>query len=410
MHDEMKSRDRLTGNQKQFQSERLDRHIQDNKRMLQSSLATDYGNASRMKQKDQYNDKTNNINTDRASLDRTMNEMNFINSNEAKKKQYVQQMYTNQKKLYDISQENEKKKQMELLREDKNSINNSIKDSYDREAIYKGRYMKFNNVQDQAAQQYAKNVLSLENEKRSKIDGIVKKQVDERNKKMENLERNKRTFQDNWNQNTKNTIVNQMNHSVDVQNDEKYKHEHERQERYAKQDAIDHADQMERNHRKSLQSNYKEMLDNQRKIKSEYKGYGNMSNVEKAINRNDLLAWKNFDYTTYALVPGFNSNTLNLGTKVHENKVNKPKIRDLDKEASKLKIYNTNLNNIKNEFAGTDYYPTSNDYEMHQTKTPSHRRHTSMRDYNNEPNRQGGGQSRVGNMSLDNIKPGLESI
>jgi hypothetical protein len=32
--------------------------------------------------------------------------------------------------------------------------------------------------------------------------------------------------------------------------------------------------------------------------------YGNMSSVEKALNKNDLNAYKNFDQRQFSLVPG----------------------------------------------------------------------------------------------------------
>jgi hypothetical protein len=39
--------------------------------------------------------------------------------------------------------------------------------------------------------------------------------------------------------------------------------------------------------------------------------YGNMSSVEKAMNRNDLNAYKNYDNRDYALVPGIAHNKQN---------------------------------------------------------------------------------------------------
>jgi len=35
--------------------------------------------------------------------------------------------------------------------------------------------------------------------------------------------------------------------------------------------------------------------------------YGNMTHVEKALNRPDLEAYKNYDNNQYALIPGVNS-------------------------------------------------------------------------------------------------------
>ena len=95
---------------------------------------------------------------------------------------------------------------------------------------------------------------------------------------------------------------------------------------------------------------YKEMLDNQRRVKQEYKAYGNMTDVEKSLNRNDLLAWKNYDYTTYAMIPGFNSSNLHLSSKVEADKLRRPKVRDSEQEDRRLNIYNE-LNRVRNDLA-----------------------------------------------------------
>lgn len=52
---------------------------------------------------------------------------------------------------------------------------------------------------------------------------------------------------------------------------------------------------------------YREMLDQQIKQKNQYKAYGNMTQIEKAMNKDDLKAWKNYDNTQYSLIPGVNS-------------------------------------------------------------------------------------------------------
>ena len=40
---------------------------------------------------------------------------------------------------------------------------------------------------------------------------------------------------------------------------------------------------------------YKEELDKQITHKKVIRGYGNMTNVEKEMNKDDLLAWKKYD-------------------------------------------------------------------------------------------------------------------
>jgi hypothetical protein len=39
-------------------------------------------------------------------------------------------------------------------------------------------------------------------------------------------------------------------------------------------------------------------------VKSQFKMYGNMSSIEKAMNKHDMQAYKNYDANQYSLVPG----------------------------------------------------------------------------------------------------------
>ena len=52
---------------------------------------------------------------------------------------------------------------------------------------------------------------------------------------------------------------------------------------------------------------YKKHLDEQVNMKKKFEMYGNMSGVEKNLNRNELLAYKNYDHHNVAMIPGFNS-------------------------------------------------------------------------------------------------------
>ena len=59
--------------------------------------------------------------------------------------------------------------------------------------------------------------------------------------------------------------------------------------------------------KRDMQRRYKEELDRQQMIKDGMKPNGKMSNAEKLINKDDLLAYKYYDGTQYALVPGVTS-------------------------------------------------------------------------------------------------------
>lgn len=53
---------------------------------------------------------------------------------------------------------------------------------------------------------------------------------------------------------------------------------------------------------------YKDSLDNQINQRNKFAQYGNMSQVEKQMNKEDLQAWKRYDNHQYSLIPGFSTN------------------------------------------------------------------------------------------------------
>lgn len=65
---------------------------------------------------------------------------------------------------------------------------------------------------------------------------------------------------------------------------------------------------------------YKEDLDRQMNMKQGMKGFGNMSHAEKQINRQDLVAYKNYETTNHAMIPGINNKAqLDHGIKYSQN-------------------------------------------------------------------------------------------
>jgi hypothetical protein len=59
--------------------------------------------------------------------------------------------------------------------------------------------------------------------------------------------------------------------------------------------------------KKKTKQNYKDMLDQQVNLKNQFKMYGNMSSMEKAMNRAELHAYKNNDNNQYSMIPGVTS-------------------------------------------------------------------------------------------------------
>ena len=54
-------------------------------------------------------------------------------------------------------------------------------------------------------------------------------------------------------------------------------------------------------------SQYKKALDSQMTIKKKAQMYGNMTGMEKQINKDEMLAYRNHDTQPYTMIPGLNS-------------------------------------------------------------------------------------------------------
>ena len=240
--------------QKQMQADLLDRRMNENKKTLQNHLANDYNNATRRKNMRMQEERQNNLSVDNAINSRVNMEMDYLNTTEKKKKDYIQQMYRNEKKLYDISKQNEMRQNEMNNRESQDLVDKNIRQSYDREMIFKNRYKFFNNFQDKVANDYRKNVLHEELRKNMKRDQAVKKNMELRNKKLDEMDHYKRTFYDNWNQSNKNVILNQINHKNNRMNNEREKMQRELVESFIKQDEVNNVDFIEMQQKKMMQS------------------------------------------------------------------------------------------------------------------------------------------------------------
>jgi hypothetical protein len=66
-------------------------------------------------------------------------------------------------------------------------------------------------------------------------------------------------------------------------------------------------DQMLKDDKKKRQEMYRQMLTSQIQYNNGLKSFGNMTRVEKMMNRDDLKAYKKFDNNQYSMIPGFSN-------------------------------------------------------------------------------------------------------
>lgn len=88
--------------------------------------------------------------------------------------------------------------------------------------------------------------------------------------------------------------------------------------------------------KKQDQVQYRETLNDQIRTSKQRRLYGNMTGVEKSLNKDDLVAWKNYDHNTYALIPGLNSTKKPIPQKLLEDKQLHKKDRSFDEELNRM--------------------------------------------------------------------------
>lgn len=89
--------------------------------------------------------------------------------------------------------------------------------------------------------------------------------------------------------------------------------------------------------KKKRQQMYRDLLDTQMQYNRELQGYGNMTDVEKKLNRQDLLAYKNYDNNQYSMIPGVSPQK-----KIMEDYVPKTKMNDLGEQHKRLQNFGYN--------------------------------------------------------------------
>ena len=65
------------------------------------------------------------------------------------------------------------------------------------------------------------------------------------------------------------------------------------------------------------------MLDTQIQYNRDMQGYGNMTDVEKKLNREDLIAYKHFDNNQYAMIPGVNTVKRHMDSNIYQSKASR---------------------------------------------------------------------------------------
>lgn len=278
--------------QKKAELDQINASNLDRKRQMQSMLSKDYENMIKMKEQQKQYERMSDLRNGQMANDKAAKELDFLNQTEANKKKMVKDILNNAKTIHDgkIGQ-SEKDKYASTL-EDKRHLEEIERRNQQRDLAKLSKYNQFNDFQNKISQSYNQQVMAPQMEKDMEFRRNLRKQEEDRKRKLDHEAEMQNKMRKDWAMNTRMGQEKQM----------KTKNE-EGQARFAQHLADEHNTRsIERDYnslknidlqeKKERQQIYKEMLDNQKRTKDNMKMYGNMTGIEKQMNKNELAAFK----------------------------------------------------------------------------------------------------------------------
>jgi hypothetical protein len=309
--------------EKKAELDRMNLSNLEKKKQMQSILSADYETAMRQKNQQSQYDRMSDLEKGKMANDKASKELNYLNQSEKDKKNMIKDILNNAKSVHDGTRANQDKDKYMDAFEQQKYIQDLEKRQNDQDMAKVSRYNKFNDFQNKNAQFYNREVINPKMQKDMQFNENIRRQGDEARQKaandeeMRNMTKKNMAMQARMGQETQMKSKNEgyqataAEHRYDEFNTRAIERDYNN---------LKNQDLAEKKHR---QSNYKQMLDNQKKTREYMNMYGNMTGIEKQMNRNDLSAFKNYDNKTYALIPGLNSTSHAPSKKVIDDKMNK---------------------------------------------------------------------------------------
>lgn len=226
--------------------------------------------------------------------------------NKLKKQAYQQEL------RQEIEQKNKLKQYDEIMREQSVREARKMMDEYARREVmneqdYKNKFSKFDQNLQKRLNDYNNYVMRPNIEKQYAQDSIEKKNIEEHNRRQAEEEQRQEQLRKNQLKNASNVIREQMSEKNRMKklNSELGQIENQRTSDRAME--LSTFDQMIKEDKKNRQDMYRQMLNSQIQYNQGLKAFGNMTHVEKKMNKEDLKAYKKFDNNQYALIPGISN-------------------------------------------------------------------------------------------------------
>uniref|UniRef100_A0A7S3NC75 Uncharacterized protein n=1 Tax=Euplotes harpa TaxID=151035 RepID=A0A7S3NC75_9SPIT len=309
--------------QKKNEYDNINMSNYEKKKQIQKMLADDYEAMIRMKiNRNQY-DKITDLQNGQMAINKASQEMNYLKETENEKKKIIKELLINDKLMHDGQKNIRRYDEMNGVNESKKQNEELERRQRERDMAFVSRYNKFNEFQNKAAQSYNETVLKSTLEKDMKMNAILRKQEMEAKRKAEHEAELKNKAKKDMAMDTRFGIEKQIKMRNDNTQATVAEHRYYEDNTRAIERDLNNLNSLGKAEKKARQLQYKAALDNQAKTKEHMRMYGNMTGIEKQMNKNDLIAFKHYDNKTYALIPGLNSLTKSPSKKVAEEKMTK---------------------------------------------------------------------------------------
>jgi hypothetical protein len=322
--------------QKKAELDQMNAIILDKKKQTQATLSNEYENAMKMRDHQKNYDKYSDLQTGQVANLKAMQDLNFLNQSELNKRSMIKDILTNHKSQHDGAMDQTEKDRYAITLEDKRHLSEQERRQQDRDLGILSKYNQFNEFQNKNAISYNSQVIKPKMEKDMMMNQLIKKQEMDSKRKASMDEERCNTMKRDWAMENRFGLEKQMKNKND--NGQVFVAEHNYDQHNSRSIERDYynlknQDLMEKKERQIL---YKKMLDTQKNTKATMKMYGNMTGIEKQLNKNDLSAFKNYDSKTYALIPGMNSITNSPSKKIMEEKFSKKQGRTHEDENNRM--------------------------------------------------------------------------
>jgi hypothetical protein len=307
------------------------------KKSMQGLLAQDYENAVKFREVQKHDERRQNLMAGQVSNQKAQVELNYLRKAEDDKKRMIREILNNEKQSHDVNKKSLQSQSFVMGRAEAQKLmgDNEQKEQY-RDFMDSQKYNNFNKFQSAINVNYQNQVAKPYMQKQAELSRVINKHEQDHKRIQELKHSQKVKYDENMRMSNRAHIEKQIHDKNSGKMVGATEYDVDFRKRVNHERNVNDVESFEKYQKKQTQNNYKDMLDSQVKNAKVRRMYGNMTGVEKSLNKDDLSAWKNYDHNTYAMIPGLNSLVKPISNKVIMEKQTRKKDRTHEEEISRM--------------------------------------------------------------------------